>query len=192
MAVFNEEALTHLNGLYNFALQMTRNEQDAADLVQETYLRALRSRRQFQPGTNLRAWLFRILRNAFIDSYWRQSREPATEDMDSKRHSAMRAEVEGVRGAEAGPLDQLVRLDLREALEQLPEPFRSAIILSDIQGFSVREIAETMTCPENTVKTRLFRGRRILRELLQDYALVPDPEAASLAAMAGQVEPPAQ
>jgi RNA polymerase sigma-70 factor, ECF subfamily len=186
MGAFNEEALAHLDGLYNFALRMTRNEQDAADLVQETYLRGLRFRRQFRPGTNFRAWLFRILRNAFIDSYWRQSREPAMEDMDSERRSATRAEVEGVRGAGAGPLDQLVRLDLREALEQLSEPFRGAIILSDIHGFSVREISEIMTCPENTVKTRLFRGRRILRELLQDYAPESDPDAASLAPVAGE------
>ncbi len=167
--IFNVEALAHLNSLYNFALGLTKNEADAADIVQETYLRALRFRHRFQPGTNLRAWLFKILRNVSVDSYWRRNREPVMEDLDPEGGSATLAEVEGVRGAEAGPVDRLVRMDLDEALQQLPEPFRSAIVLSDIEGLNVAEIAEVMQCPRNTVKTRLFRGRRFLRELLKDY-----------------------
>lgn len=166
---FNGEAVEHLTSLYNFALGMAKNQDDAADLVQETYLRALRFRHRFQPGTNLRAWLFKILRNAFIDSYWRGKREPAIEDLDVERGSATLAAVEGVRGTEAGPMNRLVRMDLHEALEQLPEPFRTAILLSDVEGLSVGEIAEIMDSPHNTVKTRLFRGRRFLRERLGDY-----------------------
>ncbi|MFQ5882496.1 MAG: sigma-70 family RNA polymerase sigma factor [Candidatus Methylomirabilales bacterium] len=168
-AAFQHEAVKHLTSLYNFALSMAKNEQDAADLVQETYLRALRFRHRFQPGTNLRAWLFKILRNAFIDSYWRRARESGIEDLDHEVSSATLAEVEGVRGAALGPVNSLVRIDLNEALEQLPEPFRTAILLSDVEGLSVEEIAEVMRCPKNTVKTRLFRGRRLLREPLEDY-----------------------
>lgn len=173
---FNAEALAHLNSLYNFALNLTKNAEDAADLVQETYLRALRFRHRFQPGTNLRAWLFKILRNVFVDSYWRRNREPARDDLDPEGASATLAGVEGVRGAEAGPVDRLVRMDLQEALQQLPEPFRTAIVLSDIEGLNVAEIAEVMQCPSNTVKTRLFRGRRFLQELLKDYRAEPRSE----------------
>ncbi len=175
---FNVEALAHLNSLYNFALKMVKDGQDAADLVQETYLRALRFRHRFQPGTNLRAWLFNILRNVFVDSYWRQHREPAREDLDPEGRSSTLAEVEGVRGAKAGPVDRLVRMDIHEALQQLPETFRTAVVLSDIEGLNVEEIAEVMQCPRNTVKTRLFRGRRFLRELLKDYRAEPKSEVS--------------
>ncbi|MGH7409228.1 MAG: sigma-70 family RNA polymerase sigma factor [Candidatus Methylomirabilales bacterium] len=168
-AMFEQEALKHLTSLYNFALGLTRNESDAADLVQETYLRALRFRHRFQAGTNLRAWLFKILKNAFIDSYWRRTREPVMEEVESEVGSARSGEVEGVRGVAAGPLTRAVRVDLSEALEQLPDPFRTAILLSDVHGLSVPEIAEIMDCAANTVKTRLFRGRRFLRERLKDY-----------------------
>ncbi len=166
---FNDEAISHLKSLYNFAIGLTKNAADAEDLVQETYLRALRFQHRFQPGTNLRAWLFKILRNVFVDSYWRGNREPAREDLDPERGSATLADAEGVRGAEAGPVDRLVRMDLDKALQQLPEMFRTAIVLSDIEGLNVAEIAEIMQCPGNTVKTRLFRGRRILQERLKDY-----------------------
>jgi RNA polymerase sigma-70 factor (ECF subfamily) len=169
VAVFQHEAVKHLTSLYNFALWLAKDEGDAADLVQETYLRALRFRHRFQPGTNLRAWLFKILRNAFIDSYWRRRRETATEEADPERGSATLVEIEGVGGVGSGPIDRLVRMDLHEALGQLPDPFRTAILLSDVEGLSVEEIAEIMDCPQNTVKTRLFRGRRILREQLKDY-----------------------
>jgi RNA polymerase sigma-70 factor (ECF subfamily) len=168
-ATFGQEALKHLTSLYNFALGLTKNESDASDLVQETYLRALRFRHRFQAGTNLRAWLFKILRNAFIDSYWRRTREPVIEELEPEVGSARLAEVEGVHGAAAGPLTRVVRLDLSEALEQLPDPFRTAILLSDVHGLGVQEIAEIMDCATNTVKTRLFRGRRFLRERLKDY-----------------------
>jgi RNA polymerase sigma-70 factor (ECF subfamily) len=168
-AVFQREAVKHLTSLYNFALWLAKNEGDAADLVQETYLRAFRFRHRFQPGTNLRAWLFKILRNAFIDSYWRRSREPAMEEADVERGSATLAATEGVGGIGSEPIDRVVRMDLYEALGQLPDQFRTAILLSDVEGLSVEEIAEIMDCPQNTVKTRLFRGRRLLREQLKDY-----------------------
>jgi RNA polymerase sigma-70 factor, ECF subfamily len=167
--MFQHEAVKHLTSLYNFALWLAKNEGDAADLVQETYLRAFRFRHRFRPGTNLRAWLFRILRNAFIDSYWRRTRESATEEGDAEQGSATLAEVEGVGGVGSEPIDRVIRMDLGEALEQLPDQFRTAIVLSDVEGLSVEEIAEIMDCPQNTVKTRLFRGRRLLRERLKDY-----------------------
>ncbi|MFQ5848514.1 MAG: sigma-70 family RNA polymerase sigma factor [Candidatus Methylomirabilales bacterium] len=168
-AAFQQEAVKHLTSLYNFALGLAKNADDASDLVQETYLRALRFRHRFQPGTNLRAWLFKILRHAFIDNYWRRAREPAVDDLGPEGDSATLAAVEGVRGADAGPLNRLVRVDLNEALGQLPDPFRTAILLSDVEGLSIEEVAEIMDCPKNTVKTRLFRGRRLLREQLSDY-----------------------
>ncbi len=168
-ATFQHEAVKHLTSLYNFALGLTKNEEDAADLVQETYLRALRFQQRFKPGTNLRAWLFKILRHAFIDNYWRRSREPAIEDAEAEQSSATLADVEGPRGVQAGPLNRLVRIDLREALERLPNQFRTAIVLSDIEGLKVEEIAEIMDCPTNTVKTRLFRGRQMLRKTLKEY-----------------------
>lgn len=167
--VFQTEAVKHLTSLYNFALWLAKDEGDAADLVQETYLRALRFRHRFQPGTNLRAWMFKILRNAFIDSYWRRSRELTTEEANTEQGSATLVEVEGVGGVGAGPIDRLVRIDLHEALERIPDQFRTAILLSDVEGLSVEEIAEIMDCPQNTVKTRLFRGRRLLREQLKGY-----------------------
>jgi RNA polymerase sigma-70 factor, ECF subfamily len=167
--IFHQEALKHITPLYTFALGLAKNEPDAADLVQETYLRALRFRHRFQAGTNLRAWLFKILRNAFVDTYWRRAREPVAEDLESLGGSATLAEVEGVGGTGSGPLNRAVRLDLTEALDQLPDPFRTAILLSDVHGLSVQEIAEVMDCPANTVKTRLFRGRRFLRGRLTEY-----------------------
>lgn len=167
--MFQHEAVKHLASLYNFALWLAKNEGDAADLVQETYLRALRFRHRFQPGTNLRAWLFKILRNAFIDSYWRRHRESVTDEADAEQGSVTLAETEGVGGVGSAPIDRLVRMDLSEALGQLPEQFRMAILLSDVEGLSIEEIAEVMDCPQNTVKTRLFRGRRLLREQLKDY-----------------------
>lgn len=168
-AVFQHEAVKHLTALYNFALSLAKDEGNAADLVQETYLRALRFRHRFQPGTNLRAWMFKILRNAFIDSYWRRSREPAMEEAESEQGSATLVEREGVEGVGSESVDRLVRMDLHEALEQIPDQFRTAILLSDVEGLSVEDIAEIMDCPPNTVKTRLFRGRRLLRGHLKDY-----------------------
>ena len=169
-APFQHEAVKHLTSLYNFALGLAKNNQDdAADLVQETYLRAMRFQNRFQPGTNLRAWLFKILRNVYIDSYWRRSREPPIEDLESGGGSATMTEVEGVHGAGLGPLNRLVRVDLGHALDELPDPFRTAILLSDVEGLSIEEIAEIMDCPKNTVKTRLFRGRSLLRQRLSDY-----------------------
>ncbi|MFQ5657534.1 MAG: sigma-70 family RNA polymerase sigma factor [Candidatus Methylomirabilales bacterium] len=163
---FHGEVFNHLTALYNFALSMTQNEDDAADLVQETYLRALRFQHQFQPGTNLRAWLFKILRNVLNKSYLRRSREPTVEDPELEEGAATLAEAERVRGREAA---SLVRVDVNAALKRLSNPFQTTILLSDVEGFSVEEIADIMGCPKNTVKTRLFRGRALLRKRLRDY-----------------------
>ncbi len=162
-AEVGRQAVEYLPALYRLALWMTKNPTEAQDLVQETYLRALRFSHRFEMGTNLKAWLFKILRNIFIDAYWKKSREP-TVDLDEI------APVYPAEGSERVPAQVLVRGDLSAALEKLPDPFRTAVILSDVEGLSVAEIAEIMECPEGTVKTRLFRGRRVLRGFLQDYA----------------------
>lgn len=169
---FEEHTLEHLDALYNFAMWLTGREEDAKDLVQETYLKAFRFAHQFQEGTNLKAWLFRILRNTFINLYWKRSKEVVGEiegaemepsSIPSPRAGPFREELEGKL---FGPL---IQSDIEKALNRLPEAFRIPIILSDIEGFSLAEIAEILGCPIGTVKSRLFRGRRILRDMLSQY-----------------------
>ena len=163
------EALSHLDALYNLARWLARDPAEAEDLVQETYLRAIRSAHQFQPGTNLRAWLFQILRNTFFTLYKRKGREP--EVMDPEVLDRMSG-LDGPTGVEhrlAGPPDGTAGLDLTAALKRLPEAYRSVVILADVEDFSMGEIARIMDCPVGTVKSRLFRARAILKELLRDY-----------------------
>lgn len=163
------EALSHLDALYNLARWLARDPTEAEDLVQETYLRAIRAAHQFQPGTNLRAWLFQILRNTFFTRYKRKGREP--EVMDPEVLDRMSG-VHGPTGVEhrlAGPPDGTAGLDLTAALKRLPEEYRSVVLLADLEDFSMGEIARIMDCPVGTVKSRLFRARAILKELLRDY-----------------------
>jgi RNA polymerase sigma-70 factor (ECF subfamily) len=167
------EALQHLDALYNLAVHLTRDESAAGDLVQETYVKVLRFGERFKPGTDLKAWLFTILRNTWIDLYWKRSREillAAPADLDGAA-----ADIEGPAGGlDAGTPDtrlpdRIYRADLEAALEKLPEGFRTAILLADVEGFTYEEIAQVMGCPPGTVKSRLFRGRKLLREMLRDY-----------------------
>lgn len=173
LADFEVEALSYMNQLYAAAMRMTRNPADAEDLVQETYAKAFAGRERFEPGTNLRAWLYRIQTNAFINIYRKRQREPQRTDSDSIEdwHLARAASHSsgGLASAEEHALDGIGDVDIREALAQLPDDFRMAVYLSDVEGFAYKEIAEIMDCPVGTVMSRLHRGRKMLRELLRDY-----------------------
>ena len=168
---FEREALPLLNGMYSAAYRMTRNAADAEDLIQETFLRAYRAFHQFQPGTNLKAWLYRILTNTFINSYRKQQREPQTisEDEVEDWYLYSKMTEEGLEpSAEAAVIESLPDEDVQEALSSLPEQFRMAVLLADVEGFSYKEIAEIMDVPIGTVMSRLHRGRKALEKRLWD------------------------
>jgi RNA polymerase sigma-70 factor (ECF subfamily) len=189
---FEQDALSFLDALYRTALRMTRSEADAEDLVQETYIRAFRFRDQFTPGTNLKAWLFRILTNTFINSYRRKASQPTTTELDDVEETALHRHMTDA-GAEASPepervvLDSMVDGEIREALEELPEHFRTVVLL-DVEGFAYKEIAEMLGIPMGTVMSRLHRGRKFLQKRLYDLArergiaaakAMPRPEGAT-------------
>ncbi len=171
---FEQQALSFLDALYRTALRMTRSEADAEDIVQETYIRAFRFRDQFTPGTNMKAWLFRILTNTFINSYRRRSTQPQTTEIDDIEETTLHRHMADA-GAAASPeperevLDSIVDSEVREALEELPERFRTVVLL-DVEGFAYKEIAEMLDIPIGTVMSRLHRGRKFLQRRLYDLA----------------------
>jgi RNA polymerase sigma-70 factor (ECF subfamily) len=176
-ARFADLAMEHMSSLYSAAMRMTRNPADAEDLVQETYLKAYRGFGGFEEGTNLKAWLYRILTNTYINSYRAKQRRPDETDLDEVEDLYLYRRLGGLeaarasRSAEDELLDLFTEAEVKAAIEELPEGFRIAVLLADVEGFSYKEIAEIMDIPIGTVMSRLHRGRKALEKLLYDFAV---------------------
>jgi RNA polymerase sigma-70 factor (ECF subfamily) len=169
---FEREALPHMDLLYNYALRMTYNPSDADDLVQETYLKAYRFWDKYEQGTNIRAWLFRIMKNSYINRYRKETKEPETVDYDDVKnfYNTIRHESAETNDLQEALFGNLLDDDVAKAIASLPEDFRTVVILCDIEGLTYEEIAEFVDCPLGTVRSRLHRGRKLLRTQLLQYA----------------------
>jgi RNA polymerase sigma-70 factor (ECF subfamily) len=173
--LFEEQAIPFMDQLYAAAMRMTRNPSDASDLVQDTFVKAYAAFGQFQQGTNLKAWLYRILTNTFINGYRKNQRNPyqgTIDELEDWQLGGAESVTQGrsTRSAEAEAIDHLPDSDVKDALQSIPEDFRMAVYFADVEGFSYQEIADIMKTPVGTVMSRLHRGRRMLRELLAEYA----------------------
>jgi RNA polymerase sigma-70 factor (ECF subfamily) len=176
-ARFAEQAMEYMDSLYSAALRMTRKPADAEDLVQETYLKAYRGFEGFEQGTNLKAWLYRILTNTYINRYRQQKRRPDETDLDDVEDFYLYRRLGGIdearisKSAEDSMLELFTDDEVKNALESLPETFRMAVLLADVEGFSYKEIAEIMDIPIGTVMSRLHRGRKALQKRLYGFAV---------------------
>ncbi|WP_280795453.1 sigma-70 family RNA polymerase sigma factor [Aurantimicrobium minutum] len=173
-ALFEEQAMEHIDKLYAHAMRKTGNRVDANDLVQETYLKAFAAFDQFQQGTNIKAWLHRILENTYINQYRKLQNQPFYSPLeeleDWQLADAESRTATSSRSAEAEAIDHLPASAVKDALQGIPEDFRAAVYLVDVEGYSYQEVADIMDTPTGTVMSRLHRGRKLLREQLADYA----------------------
>lgn len=175
-ATFADDAMQYMPSLYAAAMRMTRNAADAEDLLQETYLRAYRGYQRFEAGTNLKAWMYRILTNTFINSYRAKKRQPEESDLDDVEDLYLYRHLGGLdaarigRSAEDELMDWFTDDEVKNAVEALPDQYRIAVLLADVEGFSYKEISEILDVPIGTVMSRLHRGRKTLQKKLYDYA----------------------
>ena len=170
---FEAAAMPYLDPLYNAAYRMARNPQDAEDLVQETYLKAYKYYDKFEEGTNLKAWLFKILKNTFINSYRKKQQAPPKADfadIEESFETIVRDDGGAARTPEEELLEKVLDEDVQQAIEELPHDYRMVVLLADLEGFAYKEIADILEIPVGTVMSRLYRGRRLLEEALLKYA----------------------
>jgi RNA polymerase sigma factor (sigma-70 family) len=171
--IFNREFMPHINSMYNFAFRLTMDEDDANDLVQDTYLKAFRFISSFERGTNAKAWLFRILKNSFINDYRKRSKEPSKVDyqeVETTYNSEEAAEVDHTTDLRVETVQDMIGDEVATALNSLPVDFRTVIILCDIEGFTYEEMAKILDIPIGTVRSRLHRARNLLKDKLRTYA----------------------
>ena len=172
-AVFDKEFMPHIDSMYNFAFRLTNDEDDANDLVQDTYLKAFRFINSFERGTNAKAWLFRILKNSFINDYRKKSKEPSKvdyQDVETTYNSTEDAEMDATTDLRTETVQDMIGDEVANALNSLPVDFRTVIILCDIEGFTYEEMAKILDIPIGTVRSRLHRARNLLKEKLKTYA----------------------
>tara|TARA_R100001143_G_scaffold63588_2_gene72823 strand:- start:80535 stop:81110 length:576 start_codon:yes stop_codon:yes gene_type:complete len=169
---FNEEILPHLDALYNFGLRLTADPNDAEDLVQDTIVKAFRFFSSYEKGTNAKAWLFRILKNSYINNYRRKSKKPQEVDYDevASFYESIRAERTNSSDLEDKMFRELIDDDLSNALDSIPEDFRTVVLLCDVEDFTYEEIANMLDVPIGTIRSRLHRGRNLLKAQLMEYA----------------------
>ena len=169
---FDDEIIPHMDALYNFALRLTTDPNDAEDLVQDTIVKAYRFFSSYEKGTNAKAWMFRILKNSFINNYRKTSKKPSQVDYDevSSYYESIRAESTQTSDLESLMFREMMDDDLSSALTRLPEDFRTVVLLCDVEGYTYEEIANMLDVPIGTIRSRLHRGRNLLKTELLDYA----------------------